>query len=535
MLKYLLFFLIVGFVSVKADKSVTVGEITTRVLGQSGKITVFKGANESGGVTITFDEISEKTESGAVINEHTLKTFASQNFVFSNQTTTTYQDSGLNVTQFSFSANISDSATTLKATITVYVYIFTEPGIIVVDDQNETVKSGDMKFTVFIQNWPFCGMPGISCKQGQNGSYLEFAIEIKGKNAPQNITAGKKYSLGDGATVLLSNQVMYDNSVLKKMYAGYPSVMTQGTKSIFVFRFEKFNSSAKNDPVISLTGENTSLTTTPVPTIQPTADPGVEHSGVYARVKGKSGKIEIGSTDNKNSNKITVSFRKIEEISTSNNKIQDNSHTFNTFANQDFNVSQPTIAKYPNSSLDVNCITFVSTLTNSATIKIYLYVFISAGTIYNGNETAEVKAGNIKFNMEINGWSFCNESNCQPAEVGNNLDMEIEIGAALKEHKKQEKRVSTEGDRYDIGSGTIVLSTTVNIDGNFTGMTPGYPMLNTTGVNAVYKFRFPKFKKRLVYDPIIDFTLKVSSASRPTSIQMTVAAVMSCMIVKSLL
>lgn len=535
MLKYLLFVILV-LVSVGADQNVTVAGITIKVLSTSGKIAVYRGANEINAVTITFDEICEKTANNVPINDHTYKTFATLDFVFSNQISTIYPDSRVSVTQFSFSGHISlMQPIQSTAILTAYVYIFTDNGTIAVDDQTETVKPGDMKFNVLIQNWPFCGGSGMNCKNEatmQIGSFLDFAMEIKGRNVPENITIGNKYSLGDGVTVLVPKKVLYDNSTARNMSTGYPTLATNGTKTVFVFRFDKFAISAKYDPIVSLSRVDTYSTTTQGPTTTiPITDPAVEHSGVYARVKVKSGKIEIGSTDFKNQNKITVSFNKLEEISTSNTSIS--SHSFNSFTTQDFSFSQPISEKYANTNLDVNRITFTSVVTNNATLKIDLFAFKTGGTISNGNEITEVKAGNIKFNIEISGWTFCSVIICRPSETGMYLDVEITIGGALKEPKKQDKHGRKEGDRYDIGSGTIVLSNMVTVDGYLTEIVPGYPLLLTTGDNAVYKFRFPKFANRVVYDPIIDFSSTTSPGR--SSIQISVATLLACMIIKSLL
>jgi hypothetical protein len=196
--------LVVGIYA--ADKTVTVGNITTKVKGQSGKIALYKNGNESDGVTIDFSGIEEVD----TIPSHTFQNFAKLDFEFSDLVNTTYADSNVSVTQFSFKSNISIESKT--ATLTSYIYIFTSDGNITVDGTDFAVKSGEMKFNVKIKNWPFCGNLGLVCSKGNTvvvGNNLDFIVEIKGKKSPSATKPAKKvkYDLGDGASVLIPTQV----------------------------------------------------------------------------------------------------------------------------------------------------------------------------------------------------------------------------------------------------------------------------------------------------------------------------------------
>jgi hypothetical protein len=198
-----LIFVVVGVLA--EDKSVTVGNITTKVKGQSGKIAVYRGMNESDGITITFDAIEEIDTNDVKIQSHSYNNFAQLTFTFSNPENTTYIDSNVTVTQFSFTSSITIEGTT--ATLTSYVFIFTSDGNITVDGKSEEVMAGDMKFNAEIENWPFCN----TCQKGNQqytGKYLDFSVEIKGKKSP-NATSGGKYDLGDGLSVLTPKQVRF--------------------------------------------------------------------------------------------------------------------------------------------------------------------------------------------------------------------------------------------------------------------------------------------------------------------------------------
>lgn len=187
------------------DKSVTVGDITTKVKGQSGKILIYKGMNESNGVTVTYDAIEEIGTDQNKIQSHSYNNFASLTFTFSSPENDTYPNSNVSVTQFTFQASIDVDGG--PATLKSYVYIFTSGGNITVDGNEIEVKEGDMKFNAEIQDWPFCD----TCTHGNKqltGMYLDFSVEIKGQKEP-NKTDDETgaFDLGDGATVITPKQV----------------------------------------------------------------------------------------------------------------------------------------------------------------------------------------------------------------------------------------------------------------------------------------------------------------------------------------
>lgn len=509
------------FVGISAeDKTVTVGNFTTKVKGQSGKIAVYRNGNESDGVTITFDAIKELDSSETEVNKHSYNNFAQLTFSFSNPENTTYRDTNVTVTQFNFTSTIPLGNGT--ATLTSYVYIFTSEGNITVDGNDFGVKYGDMKFNAEIENWPFCAGSGSDCKQGQTfytGQYVDFSVEIKGKKTPESVTDSGiqgEYDLGGGDTVVVPKKVLYDNTTTKDMPTGYPKLETQGSKSVFIFRFEKFNSSALYDPVISLAAQEAPDNG------GSTAEESISASGVSVKVLGNSGKIElmnVGSTgDSKNT--IVVEFDNLLEKTMDGTDIKDSAHKFNTFASQDFTFGTPVDEMYTGTTIGVRRITFQSNLNNGATLKVHLYVFKAAGNITQENETTQVQAGNVKFNVEIMGWTFCAGA-CQQSEVGEYLDFDIVIKG-----KGTTKKQS--GETYDLGSGKVMLSKKIKVDGSsdLADMAEGYPMFVTQGSKQVFRFRFPKFNSSVLYDP----TVSLYGDNGSGSVKITMATILLAII-----
>lgn len=250
------------------DSTLSAAQITTKILGRSGKMTIGRGSNpdtDADKVQVTFDEVMEIDSSGTAVgtsgaNRHSFNTFASLPFTFSALQDTSF--GGIAAKRLDFTADI----TSVSAKLTVQVYIFTNRGVISIDGENSTVTAGTVKFNIQIEGWQFCGNSGVTCSKGANneiGDGIEFVITIKGKGTQQRKTTGKRtdgeeFELGGGSSVLLSRKISVDGGNYTDMATGYPKLETRGSKQMFVFRFPKFTSSVLYDPQIVLANPDTS-------------------------------------------------------------------------------------------------------------------------------------------------------------------------------------------------------------------------------------------------------------------------------------
>lgn len=250
------------------DSTLTAAQITTKILGKSGKMTIGRGSNpdtDADRVQVTFDEVSEIDSSGAAVGtsramKHSFNTFASLDFTFSAMQDTSF--AGISAKRLDFTANIAS----VSAKLTVQVYIFTKGGVISIDGENSTVTAGTVKFNIQIEGWQFCGNSGVTCAQGSKteiGDGIDFVIAIKGKGSQQRKTANKKttgeeFELGGGSAVLLSRKIRIDGGNYTDMASGYPKLETRDGKQLFIFRFPKFTSSVLYDPLIVLGNPDTS-------------------------------------------------------------------------------------------------------------------------------------------------------------------------------------------------------------------------------------------------------------------------------------
>lgn len=266
------------------DRLSEFGDILVNVKGQSGKIAVTKAANDKEAkstATITMKSLYEKDKDGNIIGtsgnkKHSFNNFAQLEFAFSPLVNDTYQE--LACRYFNFTAtNIVNEDTTLTA----YVYIFQENGTITVgEDQEVNVTEGSMKFSVQVNNWPFC-LPkneceGTTCCTKGNtyevGSYLDFTIEMKNNDASPNKRDKNSIPLGGKGQVILNSQVYADGSWIS-MPDGYP-MQSDDDKSNLILRFAKFSKSALYDPVVDMSGEVTYRDTSETVVTDETKDDG---------------------------------------------------------------------------------------------------------------------------------------------------------------------------------------------------------------------------------------------------------------------
>ena len=203
-------------VDVTADKSVTVGGITTQVLCRSGKIFVYKGST-SDGISIIYgflEEIDSDDQKINIDSKHKFSNFGQLQCSFSELEETTYGSNNIAVVQFSFTATIPLSGQ--SATLKSVVLVFKKDGTIDLGGETIKVKEGDMKFNVMIEDWTFCGHAGTTCQTDQTtvtGKYLDFGMEIKRKGPIQTPADDSTiYGLGDGSVLILPKQVTYDQT-----------------------------------------------------------------------------------------------------------------------------------------------------------------------------------------------------------------------------------------------------------------------------------------------------------------------------------
>jgi hypothetical protein len=249
------------------DKEKQLGNYKLKILGQSGKIRLSYSNNtenfrESSSIDIDFDSLIERNQRGEEVGKsgkqkHSFNNFAQLDFQITDFIETKFQNLSVFQTYLVVEKFLESSK------FTAFVYIFNETGSIDTGAGNiVSVNKGTLKFSVLINNWSFClnntFIADANCVRGQNievGSFIDFTINIKGKDSAKLSDSKKnKFSFGD-ASVILPNYIKLDNND-SQMPDGYPASVSTNSTNSFIFRFPKFNSSVYYDPIVEITQES---------------------------------------------------------------------------------------------------------------------------------------------------------------------------------------------------------------------------------------------------------------------------------------
>lgn len=218
-----------------------------KVLGQSGKIRL-EHAGEP--IVIDFDSLSEVNAAGQVVGQtgamkHSVNSFATQNFVFTPIVDEPYL--GVPARKFTFESPIY-----AVGHLRVEVLLMQENATIDNGAEQWQVSRGDMKFNIELRDWTFCA----PCDDGV-ADFIELAIEVKSSKEAAVEEEAKSVDVG-GALLQLASTAELDGAKVP-LPSGYPKVVSKGKKTLFVFRFPKFNSLMTYDPLLQL-GESSSST-----------------------------------------------------------------------------------------------------------------------------------------------------------------------------------------------------------------------------------------------------------------------------------
>jgi len=149
--------------------------------------------------------------------------------------------------------------TSIRADITnvgsieMEIYEILSGGTIHTGNETWNVVEGDVKFNVVLSDWRFCGIENSTCDTEKHSSYVDLALEVKGRLGSLQASKSSRLllALGGNVPLLLSGQVAVDE-MIESMPAGFPRVETafNDTSELLVFRFPRFSRKMEYDPIV---------------------------------------------------------------------------------------------------------------------------------------------------------------------------------------------------------------------------------------------------------------------------------------------
>jgi len=253
--------------------------------------------------------------------------------------------------------------------------------------------------------------------------------------------------------------------------------------------------------------------------------------GMEVQIKGKGGKFKVyrKNAGENETNSIEVAMDYLEELDSTGRmavgkggKVK---HSIDKFDSQEFDFEPLAIVKLGyNGTVKASKTSFTCKVGHKTEgigkIKLDTFVVDEAGLVGPDDDTLwNVVPGDMKFNIELSDWTWCGDKKAaEPkpecgTEVGKFIDFAIKIKGKNSlpirkdiEIKGKEGRAGKgKKSDYVMGGGVnLRLTNLVEIDGNITEMPEGYPKVEIKGKHdTIFTFRFPRFKKKAIYDPLL--------------------------------
>ena len=246
------------------------------------------------------------------------------------------------------------------------------------------------------------------------------------------------------------------------------------------------------------------------------ADKDLQAGGMWAKILGQSGKIDLAPSSDVSSNpdKVRIqieALRQLDKDGAELGKGGNSQHSFNSFATQEFTFSPLEDTTFGG----VKCIKlpFSCTLGPGSKIEIQVFIFKEKGTITLGEEKFPVTNKTMKFNVLLSSWVWCTGTGTPACQGKDGVGASVEIDISVTS-KEQAKQLST-GNVYSMGGGAQMrLSKKIQLEGSasaWTDMPGGGPSLTGTGTTSKFTLKFPKFTTSALYDP--DITYSTSSTT----------------------
>mmetsp|Transcript_33888 Transcript_33888/g.89809 ORF Transcript_33888/g.89809 Transcript_33888/m.89809 type:complete len:354 (+) Transcript_33888:74-1135(+) len=272
-----------------------------------------------------------------------------------------------------------------------------------------------------------------------------------------------------------------------------------------------------NATAVATTAVATTATTTTTP-------PG----RTLVHVQGQSGKFTIYNENEGLASGIQINMDALRELDSAGQAVGASGsthHSINTFAAQEFTIEPVEAVTLRAGQLEdgVNAsgeaqgvsadkISFHSPVSTIGQIRVDTYIIKEDGLLGPPNETWTVRAGDIKWNIELSSWSWCGCSQGQTQQVGDMVDVDVTVKGLFDASQGASSKAILLG-----GGATLELSDQVNVDGEWARMPAGYPLVSFQGKSTTLTFRFPKFTTRVVYDPAITGLSSAAAAVTTTT------------------
>jgi hypothetical protein len=260
------------------------------------------------------------------------------------------------------------------------------------------------------------------------------------------------------------------------------------------------------------------------PTELPITAAGIKNNHAYVNTQGGAIRIfravtKPGATQATPTGEVVLSFGAIQELNLLLQPVYDGvtnaEHALRTLRSQRYacsSVLNYTMTSWVDALAD--CLLCHTNYTHAGgqpgTFLVSACVIKRAGQIIQQNEVSSVHPGQLKFTVSLPapGWAWCGEACRGGAGLWLDLDIHIKLpplGQAPRGARPESSQLPNAPKRFHLAAGAVVeFSTKTLLDGDWTSLAPGYPILGEKEGDHVVTLRIPRFSSSMLYDPTVD-------------------------------
>ncbi len=157
--------------------------------------------------------------------------------------------------------------------------------------------------------------------------------------------------------------------------------------------------------------------------------------------------------------------------------------------------------------IEARRIQFDANIDGVGKITLDAYIMLSDGNVTTPgtDEAWVVSVGDVKFNVELSDWNFCDDES--PCGASNDTSAFVDLAFAIQGGSESPEQSESNSLLFSLGGNVpLLLSSQVEVDGKIEDMPEGFPRVESKdSQGTVFFFRFPRFEEAIKYDPIIPY------------------------------
>ncbi len=188
-------------------------KVVVEQAGQSGKVKLYVEGDKDNKIFAIMDSMYEVDAGGNPVGvggryKHSFDSFATQSFQWGDVKSGVVPYSDVRARYFTFDCQLKG----LSSNVETAFYLVTKAGNITLDEELQEMHKGQVKFSIRLSNWNWCGCEKDG--RSENGRYVDLNIAFETENGRMpiafqrdNSDGSAQYMFGNKGKIILSREV----------------------------------------------------------------------------------------------------------------------------------------------------------------------------------------------------------------------------------------------------------------------------------------------------------------------------------------